>query len=179
MFRSFIGKTIMAIFLVGGLVGLFLSLSYYANASQAVPHTPPSAKPTNRGVGFPAITPHLNLALSQASKPTFTQADVAFYVGHHGSPVGPLVPGAHLTIPKIQFTTANQASQIMAGESIGIPGNAPVCYVLLQGPFQATNVRLSPALASKLHGTPVVSRTELVFDGRTGNLLVWGIPAGN
>jgi hypothetical protein len=180
MFRSFFGKATIAVITIGTLVVIAFSVNTSASASLPADRTPPPALPTNMEAGAPAITPHIHLAASQANLPTFTQTDVVQYISQHGSPAGPLMPGAHLTILKIEFTTARQASQLMEGEDMGIPDNAPVCYVLLQGPFRATNMHLPPASAKKFPGgVPVVSRTELAFDGRTGNLLVWGIPASD
>jgi hypothetical protein len=179
--RRFVIRVVIAVFIVCAFVGIALSVGYFASPSQAQLRTPPSYKPANMPLGFSAIKPHINLAPSQASKPTFTQADVEnFILKSNSSPAGPLVGGAHLTILEIEFTTAKQAAILMEGEDIGIPDNAPVCYVLLQGPFKATGMHLSPEAASKLHGRiPVAKRVDLVLDGRTGNLLVWGIPAGD
>jgi hypothetical protein len=180
MSRTFAVRVFIVFIIVCAFGGIALSVGYFVNASQAKLLTPPSDKPANMPLGYSALTPHLNLTPSQASKPTFTQADVVNFITQNGSPAGPLVAGAHLTILKIQFTTAKQASMLMEGESIGIPDNAPVCYVLLQGPFLAKDVHMSPQAASELHGRiPVASRVDLVLDGRTGNLLVWGIPAGD
>ncbi|HZU70054.1 MAG TPA: hypothetical protein VFA09_22475 [Ktedonobacteraceae bacterium] len=162
---------------MAGLVLILLVVvgSLFASKQSAAQQSvyPPPPRSNNHGFGFPALTPHINL--SKPNLPTFTAQDVEQYVSQTGSPVGPLVKGAHLTFIKILFVTSSQASDIMGGEYIGLPANAPVCYVVIHGPFLGTNLHLSPS--AHIKQPPVVDTTEIVLDGRTGNLLVWGAPA--
>lgn len=158
-----------AAIIVIGLLSLVVMQSSVAQSRVG----PPPAKATNMPIGFPAIAPHLNL--DSPGKPAFTADDLKFFISQHGSPAGPLVKGAHLTFLKILFITSQEASTIMGGESTGLPGNALVCYVVIHGPFVMTNAHISPA--AHITQPPIVTTTEIVFDARTGNLLVWGAPA--
>ncbi len=160
----FIIGGIVALVIVVGILGVVFVVPSIANRYQ-----PPPPKPTNRGIGFPAITPHLNM--TNPGLATFNANDVEQYVLKYGSPAGPLVKGAHLTVVKLIFTSANEASVLMKGESTDLPDNAPVCYVLVHGPFNITDIHHPP----NFHPSEA-SLTEIVFDGRTGNLIVWGIP---
>lgn len=164
--------TLLALMMVGvgGLTGSAAATSIKPSAS--VP-TPPTPKPFSSHFGFPAIKPHLNLA-ANTNEATFTAADIQQYVVQHGSPAGPLVPGAHLTFLKVLFVTAAQASVLMEGESTGLPDAARVCYVLIHGPFQFTPAHWDP----KAPVPKIATEAEIVFDGRTGDLLVWGVPGG-
>jgi len=153
------------------LVGIAVSVRVFASAGGTRQSSPQVGSGTP-SLGFPAITPHINL--NNSNLPTFTTSDVTQYILQHGSPAGPLVKGAHITFEKIVFVTSLDASQLMKGESTGLPNNALVCYVLIHGPFQATGMHLNPVVGPK--SAPVVPLTDIVLDARTGNLLVWGIP---
>ncbi len=156
------------------LVGLVFSLKALASRgnSQTATSRSASSQTNTQSPGSPAITPHINL--SNPKLPTFTANDVRQYILHNGSPAGPLVKGAHITFEKIEFVTSSQASQLLKGEWIGLPDNAPVCYVLIHGPFKATAVHPDPEFSPK--SVPIVPFADIVFDARTGNWLVWGIP---
>jgi hypothetical protein len=106
--------------------------------------------------------------------PAFSAADVTTFFSKYGFYAGPLVKGAHLKILSIQFVTAKQASVLMDGESVGRPDIYLVCYVKVQGPFQLTRVHAGPNIpGSKFKATAETG--DAVFDGHTGNDLVWGI----
>ena len=96
-------------------------------------------------------------------------ADVQQYVTTHPFPGGPTASGQPPIVVTIQLVTSQQASVIMGGESTGLPDNAPVYYVKLQGPFLMENEHLLPGAT-----TPTSNLVEEVFDAHTGNLLVWG-----
>jgi hypothetical protein len=71
-------------------------------------------------------------------------------------------------ITKIWFITSAEASRRMAGESIGIPNDALVCYVEFYGTFRS----YAPIPGSKpMEHTGTGAQ---VFDAHTGNLLVEG-----
>ena len=159
---------LLAIALLAVLVFAFV-IHVSASPQNAGPPTPHSGS-SNPSVGLVGVTPHINLSNPNAA--TFTEQDVRQFVVQHGSPLGPLVDGAHLAIEQVRFVTAQQASTIMNGEFIGLPANAPTCYVLIHGPFKITNMHHPPSF----HAT-TASDTEMVFDGRTGKIVVWGIPA--
>jgi hypothetical protein len=151
-----------------------------ANSSQAAQGQTSDALPyptTGPGVpGIPAIPIHANA--TTANTPAFTVADVQQYVNRTGFLGGSLLPGAHLTILKIQFMTSKQASVLLQGESTGLPDDALVCYVQLHGPSALNGVGLSvPPIPGKTKGAVLTSPTaDEVFDAHTGNLLVYGTP---
>jgi|SRR5579884_901008 hypothetical protein len=149
--------------LISVLALLVLIVGVWMNFSHGVPA---SAKATHgRTVvryppGVPAIRPHI------AGIPSFTAADVAQYIktGSSIRTISRAVPA----ITKTEFITAQQASNLLQGESIGRPDNALVCYVELRGPFHVEGPL--PQGASN----PTLSTAYELFDAQTGNLLMWG-----
>ena len=138
------------------------------------PHTPNTARvPISQmyNAGQPAILVHRIIGVTQnnPSTPAFTRDDVIAYLNTNGFPAGPLVQGAHLKILTFQFITAKQASDRMKGEFVGLPDNSLVCYVKVQGPFMLTNVHLP-----KGYPRTTAEIGDIVFDGHTGNLMIWG-----
>lgn len=121
--------------------------------------------------GNPAIHPHSS---QLASGPAFTQDDVIAFLQKYGFYAGPVVPGAHLKILTIQFVTIRQASQLMYGESIDRPDDYLVCYVKVEGPFLLTNIHGGPHVPNVKSPT-TAKYGDAVFDGHTGNLLIWGV----
>lgn len=129
---------------------------------------------TTANLGSPAIRPHINLNRSDPRAPTYTEADVRAYIlrfGQDGFAGNPVAPGHTLRFVYIKFVTSAQASKMMAGESTGLPDDAVVCIVKVAGPF----------LLTQMHGPAGGSCTEMaptghmVFNGKTGNLLLWGV----
>lgn len=158
---------LLALLLAGGL--------WIAQANGVSPH--PSALPppvhstfnvANSYVsGSPAIQPRSSASTSGAA---FTEDDVKAFFNKNGFFAGPVVQGAHMKFVTIQFVSAQQASQLMRGESVERPDTYLVCYVEVEGPFH-----LNPI--SQPRGTKKVDTAEFgdaVFDAHTGNLLVWG-----
>jgi hypothetical protein len=84
---------------------------------------------------------------------------------------GPTVSGAPPTILKILFVSSKQASDLMHGESTGLPDGALACYVELRGPFNPVMMSVPPG--TRIQQKPVEIGVE-VFDAETGNLLEWG-----
>jgi hypothetical protein len=159
---------LLALLIVAGLV---VSMRTFASMGNSQHISPPTPQKGSSSVGVPAITPHINL--NNPNLPTFTVSDVTQYVLKYGSPEGPLTQGSHITFEKIVFVTSPEASVLMKGESTGLPNNALVCYVLIHGPFKATGMHLDPVFGIKT--APVVPLTEIVYDARTGKMLVWGV----
>lgn len=125
--------------------------------------------------GNPAIHVHIlpGVTVNSPSIPTFSQDDVVIFLNKYGFYAGPVVQGAHLKIVSIQFVTAKQASKLMEGESVGRPDSYLVCYVKVQGPFTLVNVSMPYQSNGKKKTTAKFG--DMVFDGHTGNVLVWGI----
>lgn len=168
---------------VAVLVLVVVGVGWSANAAAATSVKPIPPRPTFHPLqiqqtyvgGSPAITPRFpqNVAES-ATAPSFTKADVVAFLNQSTFPAGPVVKGAQMTILTIQFVSAQQASKLMDGESVGRPDNALVCYVEMEGPFLLTGVSVPPEPSGKKYPTTAKYGHE-VFDAHTGNLLVWGI----
>ena len=166
---------LIALFVIGAPIA-----SNTASASKLQKNPPATPQPFGPGAsqtnvsGIPAIPIHTSSGTtantaSTSSIPAFTQNDVIAFLNKHGFYAGPLVPGAHLKILTIQFVTARQASNLMKGESVGVPDNYLVCYVKVQGLFQLKNIE-APPNATK----PTTANIgDVVFDAHTGNMLVW------
>lgn len=165
----------LALMIVAALIGWSLSSSASAQ-SQSNPSSHLTQKIHRINgpfTGFPTIKPHLHPANSNG--PTYTAADVQKFVLASGSPAGPLVPGAHITFTKILFVTAGQAALLPGGDGTGYPSNASICYVLIHGPFYPTGKHEYNTQGP----SKPVQYTILIFDGKTGNFLYWGIPSSD
>ena len=111
-------------------------------------------------LGGAAITPHINANDPQA--PTFSREDVLAWISTN--PIGRMIALEPPTLVKIEFMTAGDVHSLLR-TSTGLPDSAPVCYVEFQGRFDAPH---PPGAA------PIYTRARVVFDGRTGNLLMAG-----
>ena len=69
------------------------------------------------------------------------------------------------TVVRVEFLTSKQVSTLLGGESIGLPDDALLCYVGLQGSF---------AFPGPQGPTVTYPRGVEVFDAWTGNLLISG-----
>ncbi|MDQ2904052.1 MAG: hypothetical protein M3Y81_10905 [Chloroflexota bacterium] len=76
------------------------------------------------------------------------------------------------SVVSIQFLTSAQASALMKGAETGLPATAAVCYVKLKGPFT-----LVAPVAPGARPLPTVAYGVEIFDGQTGNLLMWWAPS--
>jgi len=164
---------------IGGLVVLlFAFIEGYAHVpltqtGSPPPHVPGNITPNPYPPGVPAI--HPTHQVSSDTLAAFTIKDVEQFIVRNGFVGGPTISGKPPTIVKIVFVTSKEASNLMKGESVGRPGDALVCYVLLRGPFKVST-RMSTDMPV---ANPTATLGELVFDAQTGNLLVWGYPAGS
>jgi hypothetical protein len=109
-----------------------------------------------------------------SSTPKFTTADVIAFINKNGFSA-PLVQGATLKFLTVQFVTAKQASVLMVGESVGRPDNYLVCYVKVQGPFQLMGLHMGPHLPNRKKPKTTADTGDMVFDGQTGNIIMWGV----
>ena len=141
-------------------------------SSTYVPGAPAISAHVSAGMNAVATTKTTTDYTNTSLTPAFTASDVIAYLNKDNGAgfTGPLAPGAHLKIVTIQFVTAKQAFTLTKGESIGRPDDYLVCYVKIQGPFQTTNMMLPP----EAKAIPTVATNYAVFDGHTGNLLVYG-----
>ncbi|GCE17543.1 hypothetical protein KDK_13430 [Dictyobacter kobayashii] len=62
----------------------------------------------------------------------------------------------------------------MNGETVGRPDDDLVCYVRVQGPFSRLGTHLGPYSPGK-KVILTAKFADMVFDGQTGNMLVWGM----
>ncbi|GHO79825.1 hypothetical protein KSD_75960 [Ktedonobacter sp. SOSP1-85] len=106
------------------------------------------------------------IPLTRTGIPAFTLDDVKQYFKAHPLLTTAGKPG---TIVKLAFMMSKEASSLMNGESIGIPDDALVCYVELQGPFDRLPIS-TPGNTGKLS----FQRVHYVIDAQTGNQLVFG-----
>lgn len=83
----------------------------------------------------------------------------------------PCIP-VEIKLLTIAFITSKQASMRMHGESVGLADTAQVCYVELYGPFTMKYAPVPPGASLPVSATGVE-----VFDGLTGNLLLWWVPS--
>jgi hypothetical protein len=174
-FKVLSGATLLLVLLIAGVV-------LFTNSVTAMPvkPPPPSPPPVQRPFqqtyvsGNPAI--QANASSPHAPGYAFSKSDVAAFLNKYGFYSGPLVQGAHLKILTIQFVNAKRASQLMYGESVGRPDDYLVYYVKVEGPFLLTYMHGGPDLPGIKHPTPTTAKYgDAVFDGHTGNLLVWGV----
>jgi hypothetical protein len=114
-----------------------------------VQHLPPS-----RPQGEPGI-PRTGSGL-----PVFTASTVATYLDAH-----PLAGDRLAVIVELAVMPTSQVEKLLGGDLIGTPESYPLCYVRLSGRFIFSNA--PGTLATYTTGM-------LVFDGVTGNLLVYG-----
>lgn len=151
--------TCVALVIIGGLMITFLGKTNAPSTagSPTVGQTMVTSPP-----GVPAIQPTISGAI-----PSYTLADVATYI--QTQHLLRTTSGTSPVITNSEFITAQQASALINGESIGRPDNALVCYVALQGPFQV-NVPAPPGSS-----LPDSNTAYEVFDAQTGNLLLWGV----
>ncbi len=159
-----------------GLVVAFVLISAIAVASvkteqargDSIPvpigFTPPAQ--THSAGNRPAITPQ-STKIRANILPTFTAADVEQYLKNDpnlGAIAGPLKLTHTITFMPSQ-TLGQQLQQDFSSDA------SILCYVEFKGngPFPLTTAH-APTAAS----IPRVSKAFEVFDGQTGDLLVWG-----
>lgn len=155
--------------LVVGLIVIGLTSETTSARGYTAPYSAPAAPSQTRPVGVPAIHPHSSANGSAAAgtepSPTFSVSDAVTYVKTHSIPRAVAVHGT-LSVATAKFMSSKAASTTLKGESIGLPDDATVCYVELQG---ATVSFAGPG------GTVVTfSRVYELFDAQSGNLLMDG-----
>ncbi len=168
--------------LLGLLTLLLVAVAFSAASAGArvshlqFPPTPPPPR-TDRGapnlgpIGAPAIHPTRDPSTNGGA--AFTAADVEQFIQTNGYAGGPTVSGKPPTILKILFVTSKEAGILLNGQDVGLPDDALVCYVLLNGPFYETAI--PPYVPNRTPPpTPLTYQTGYaVFDALTGNLLMY------
>jgi hypothetical protein len=175
-FKILGGATILLVLLIIG-VAWFTGSTNAVSVKSPPPPPPPLQRPFQQSYvsGNPAIHPHASS--TNVSGYAFSRSDVIAFLNKYGFYSGPLAPGAHLKILTVQFVTSKQASALMYGESVGRPDDYPVCYIKVEGPFLLTYVHggAYPRGSTRPKLPTTAKYGDAVFDGHTGNLLVWGI----
>lgn len=162
------------------LIGLIIVIFIRTNSTNANDdHSPPrytplgpvhSPIPRSYASGIPAI--HPRSVSSSPGTPSFTVDDVKAYISTASEPKLVPVQGVHLTIEKVLFISSKEATQLMRGESPGLPDDALVCLALVKGPFYV-QVDYAPGTSPSTAST--ASEIAEVFDAHTGNLLMWAV----
>ena len=115
------------------------------------------------------------LRLRPGQVPAFTAEDMATYL--HCAPcssLGPTLSGDPPTIETLEFVGCKELTDRLH-LWIGLADDAPVCYVVLRGPFLLRNISLPPGHP----GGPAYSeRVMEIYDARLGRLLVMGAGDG-
>lgn len=109
------------------------------------------------------------LRLHPGQVPAFTAEDMATYLqGAPCSSFGPTLSGDPPTIETLEFVGCKELTDRLR-LWIGLADDAPVCYVVLRGPFILRDISLPPGHP----GGPAYSEivTE-IYDASTGRLLV-------
>jgi hypothetical protein len=168
----FVLLSIVAISVVGVLLSRSTPVNAGAPSSTSVPGPRGVGPPSNPGpapytgqLGTPAIQPRADLASSSGAR--FTEADVRQYFASHRPP-GAVAGSPAPTIVSIQFLTAQDVSQQLQGESMGVPDDTLLCLVRLSGTFLSAQYG-PPNVAPS---TTTRSQAEVVFDAHTGNEIV-------
>lgn len=115
------------------------------------------------------------LRLRPGQVPAFTAEDMAVYLqGAPCSSLGPTLSGDPPTIVTLEYVGCKELTDRLH-LWIGLPDDAPVCYVVLRGPFLLKNISLPPGHP----GGPAYSETVTeIYDARTGRLFVQGVGSG-
>ena len=100
-----------------------------------------------------------------------TAADVLGYYRSHPLAGMPTTDGGVPAVTRVAFMTSKEAGALLAGESIGRPDGAPVCYVEFKGAF---TVRVLAFGGGGAASSVVVATAAAVLDARSGNLLLSG-----
>lgn len=115
--------------------------------------------------------PHGRPALKRhpSQVPAFTAEDMKAYLqGAPSCSLGPTLSGQPPTVESVEFVGCKELTDRL-NVYIGLADGAPVCYVVLRGPFLLSGISYPPGG----HHLPPFSETEEeIYDASTGRLLV-------
>lgn len=165
--------TRIACLLVGaaliGWIGLAQSSTAPSSASaMSVQSSGPKGTTYLRGaepsvpVGSPAIRPRL--VSTGPSVPAFQAADAAQFASTHAMPQNQAV-GSQTMVVSVRFLTSKQVSDLLNGESTGLPDSTLLCFVELQGTF---------TFGGGMGSMVTYHRGYEVFDAHSGNIIMAG-----
>lgn len=110
------------------------------------------------------------LKLDPNKTPAFTAEDMTTYL--QGAPqcsLGPTLSGLPPTVESVEFVGCKELTDRL-NVSIGLADDAPVCHVVLRGPFHLTKISVPPGYRNP--GPAICPTVEEIYNGRTGRLLV-------
>ncbi|MGA2636271.1 hypothetical protein [Methylocella sp.] len=143
--------------LVAGTVGLLAGCGRHEEQKET-PLPLPQGTP-KRPTGLPGLT------VNPGAPEPFTKSDVAAYFATHNLPLNAGAKG-DFTVANLEFLTAKQASDRLAGEPTGLNDNDRVGFATLTGKFIFSGPsNTKPATFSSAYA---------LFDAATGNLLMDG-----
>jgi hypothetical protein len=121
--------------------------------------------------------PALKITLNQV--PAFAAEDMKAYL--QGAPkcsLGPTLSGEPPTVESVEFGSCKELGNRLHVSIRPIDrwdGDAPVCFVVLRGPFHLTHISLPPGKV--VYGLPWCDIVGEIYDAITGRLLVASVNA--
>jgi hypothetical protein len=109
------------------------------------------------------------LKLSPGQVPAFTAEDLKAYL--QGAPecsLGPTLSGERPTVESVEFARVTELTKRL-NMWIGPDDDAPVCFVVLRGPFHLTGISLPPGKV--VYGIPWSNIVSEIYDALIGRLL--------
>lgn len=111
------------------------------------------------------------LKLNPSQVPAFTADDMQAYLqGAPSCSLGPTYSGQPPTVEAVEFVGCKELTDRL-NVHIGLADDAPVCYVVLRGPFHPTMTSRPPGGVAYFR---LCETVEEIYDASTGRLLVTG-----
>lgn len=117
--------------------------------------------------------PELKLTLGEF--PAFTAEDMTAYL--QGAPecsLGPTLSGEPPTVESVEFASSGELRERLS-VWISSDDDAPVCFVVLRGPFHLTKMSRPPGKV--VYGIPWCNIVGEIYDASTGRLICAGVNA--
>ena len=115
------------------------------------------------------------LNLTPGQVPAFTAEDMKAYL--QGAPecsLGPTLSGEPPTVESVEFASVKALRERLQ-VWIGPDDDAPVCFVVLRGPFHLTRISLPPGKV--VYGLPWCNIVGEIYDSMTGSMICAGVNA--
>lgn len=115
------------------------------------------------------------LKLNPGQVPTFTVDDMKAYLqGASECSLGPTLSGEPPTVESVEFASIKELRERLH-VYIGPSDDAPVCLVVLRGPFHLTQISLAPGTV--VYGIPWCNIVGEIYDAITGRLICASVNA--
>jgi len=109
--------------------------------------------------------------IKKGTTTAFSSRELSSFALTHSVPlIEQLEPGMKVTTADCTYT-AKRLAIVLHNKNLGLPDDAPLCYVELQGKF---SVRTPPSKKERRPSPSVFPKSFEVFDARTGNLMLSG-----